>query len=226
MFMVSRRHSLHLTLRLSRPTSEVIPEHWPRLGPSRLIADSADVSHRSVANEEYLRNRQHERDRNIPGLIGDLDSGEALVREHAARLLADLGAKEAAPYIAKLADDPKDTVRMIAYMALGKLRAEGALEVLCRGLNDPMPVVRMGAAHGIEDLRDNSAVPRLREALARDTDREVRYCLADTLVTLRDKEVLNDLPDVLRAAPRRMRLSRRWKELKRAADSQELPPTY
>jgi HEAT repeat protein len=181
---------------------------------------------RSEKSQGYLRNRQHERDRNIPGLIGDLDSGEVLIREHAARVLANLGAKEAAPYIAKLADDPVDTARMIAYMSLGKLRAEGAMELLVRGLDDPVPLVRLGAAHGLEDLRDNSAVPRLREALANGADHEVRYRIADTLVTLRDKEVLVDLPEVLRAVPRRMRLSRRWKELKQAADSQTLPPTY
>jgi len=174
----------------------------------------------------YLRASQHERDRNIPGLISDLDSEVAAVRGHVARVLAKLGAKEAAPHIAKLIDDPADTERMTAYMALGELRAEGAMELLFRGLEDPVPLVRMGAAHGLEDLRDNAAVPRLREALAKETDAEVRYRIAETLVTLRDKQVLLDLPEVLRAAPRRFRLLRRWKELKRAAESQELPPTY
>lgn len=160
------------------------------------------MSRRSETNQDYLRAKQHEADRNIPGLIGDLGSGEALIRAHVVRVLANLGAKEAAPHIAKLADDPKDTVRMSAYWALGKLRAEGAMEFLFRGLDDPAPVVRMGAAHGLEDLRDNSAIPRLREALANDTDSEVRYRVADTLVTLRDKEVLKDLPEALRGGCR------------------------
>jgi HEAT repeat protein len=184
------------------------------------------VSRRSERNQEYLRARQHERDRNIPGLIGDLGSGEPLIRGHVVRVLANLGAKETASHIAKLTDDPDDTVRSTAYTALGELRAEGAMELLFRGLDDPVPVVRMGAADGLAALRDNSAVSRLRGALANDTHPEVRYCLANTLVTLRDKEVLKELSEVLRAVPRRMRLSGRWKELKRAADSHELPPTY
>ncbi len=76
-----------------------------------------------------------------------------------ATVLARLGAKEAAPHIAKLADDPVKEVRMTALMTLGQLRAKGVTEILLRGLYDPVPVVRMGAADGLADLRDPSAIP-------------------------------------------------------------------
>lgn len=185
------------------------------------------MSRRRESNREYLDLGRHEADRNIPGLIGDLDSQDVDIREHAARVLARFGAKEAAPHIARLADDPVDTARMTAYMALGELRAKEFTGLLLQGLDDPVPVVRMGAAHGLWDMRDPTAIPRLREVLSEEADREVRFRLAYALVKLRDKEIVNDLPEILRDQPWRMRhLSSRWKELKRAADSQELPPTY
>ena len=178
------------------------------------------MSRHSEANEEFLRAQQHEHDRNVPGLISDLGSSQALVRSHVAGVLARLGATEAAPHIAKLADDPEKNVRMTAYMTLGELRAEGVTETLLRGLDDPVPVVRMGAADGLADLRDPSAIPKLREVLAADRDREVRFCVAQALVKLGDKEVVKDIPQVLQALPWRMRLSSEYKELKRVAESQ------
>ncbi|HEU5370909.1 MAG TPA: HEAT repeat domain-containing protein [Gaiellaceae bacterium] len=178
------------------------------------------MSRRSEANEEFLRARQHEADQNVPGLIGDLTSEQPLVRAHVARVLARLGAAEAAPHIAKLAADPVENVRMTAYMTLGELRAEGVTQILLGGLDDPVPVVRMGAADGLADLHDPSAIPRLREVLAADRDREVRFCVAQALVKLGDKEVVNDLPNVLRAMPWRMRLSSEWKELNQLVESQ------
>jgi len=178
------------------------------------------VSRRSQANEEFLRARQHEADGNIPGLISDLSSEESLVREHVARVLARLGAAEAAPHIAKLVDDPVKSVRMTALMTLGELKANGVTELLLRGLDDPVPTVRMAAADGLADLRDPSAIPRLREVLATERDREVRFCVAYALVELGDKEVVDDLPEVLRAMPWRMHLSSEWKELKRIVEAQ------
>lgn len=177
------------------------------------------MSRRSDTNA-YAGVGRHEADRNIAGLIGDLSSEQALIRSHVCRALAALGAKEAAPHVAKLADDPVKTVRMSALMALGKLRAEGFTDVLLRGLDDPVPIVRMGAADGLRDLGDVSAIRRLHEVLRTDGDREVRFCVAEALVTLGDKEVLPDLPRVLRESPWRTRFNSRWKALKQVADSQ------
>ena len=182
---------------------------------------------RSRDRSEYLRITQHERDRNIPGLIGDLASGDELIRAHAARALVSLRAKEAAPHIAKLAEDPVDTVRMSAYLRLGELKARDFTPLLVSGLHDPVPVVRMGAAHGLWDMRDTSAIPALRDALMTEQDRDVRFRLAYALVTLRDTDVLKQLPDVLREQGWRKRhFNPKWKELKQAADAQALPPTF
>jgi len=178
------------------------------------------MSRRSDTNEEFLRARQHEADGNVPGLIGDLGSEQPLVREHVARVLARLGATEAAPHIAKLVDDPVKSVRMTAFMTLGELKAEDVTELLLRGLDDPVPIVRMGAADGLADLRDASAIPRLRQALSTDGDREVKFCVAQALVKLGDKDVVKDIPQVLQALPWRMRLSSEYKELKRVAQAQ------
>lgn len=109
---------------------------------------------------------------------------------------------------------------MTSYMTLGDLRAEGVTDIMLRGLDDPVPVVRMGAADGLADLRDASAIPKLREVLAADRDREVRFCVAQALVKLGDKEVVRDIPKALRALPWRMRLSSEYKDLKRVAESQ------
>ena len=181
------------------------------------------MSRRSETNAEFLRARQHEADHNVPGLIGDLASEQPLVRSHVARVLARFGSTEAAPHIAKLANDPVKTVRLAALVALGELKASGATQILLKGLDDPVPIVRMGAADGLADLRDRSAIPKLREVLSTDRDREVRFCVAYTLVKLADNEVVTDLPGVLRAMPWRMRLSSEWKELKRVGDSHEIP---
>jgi HEAT repeat protein len=178
------------------------------------------MSRRSEANEDFLSARQHEADSNVPGLIGDLGSEQPLVREHVATVLARLGATEAVPYIAKLVDDPVKSVRMTAFMALGELKAEGITELLLKGLDDPVPIVRMGAADGLADLGDPSAIPRLRETLSTDSDREVRFCVAQALVKLGDKEVVEEIPQVLQALPWRMRLSSEYKELKRVAQGQ------
>lgn len=154
-------------------------------------------------------------------MIGDLASEQPLVRSHVARVLARFGSTEAAPHIAKLAEDPVKTVRLAALVALGELRPSGVTHILLKGLEDPVPIVRMGAADGLADLGDPLVIPKLREVLSTDRDREVRFCLAYTLVKLGDHEVVKDLPQVLRAMPWRMRLSSEWKELKRVAESGE-----
>lgn len=179
------------------------------------------MSRRSEKGAEYRRVDQHEADRNIPGLIGDLDSQDLVIRNHVVRVLASLGAKEAVPHLVKLTDHPERNTRMAAYRALGQLRATEETRLLLHGLEDPEPLVRMAAAVGLWDMRDRSAIPRLRELLSSERDGDVRFRIAYALVRVGDKEVVEDLPQVLKGTPWRMRLSPEWKELKQLAESRD-----
>lgn len=179
------------------------------------------MSRRSDRRAEYRRVDRHEADRNIPGLIGDLASQDSVIRNHAVRVLANLGAKEAVPHLAKLTDNPERNTRMAAYRALGQLRATAETDLLLQGLEDPVPLVRMAAAVALWDMRDRSAIPRLRELLSSERDGDVRFRMAYGLVTLGDKGVLKDLPQVLKGTPWRMRLSPEWKELKQLVSRNE-----
>src|SRR5207253_2146907 len=144
------------------------------------------VSRPTKASEEFLRSQRHEADQNVPGLIGDLDSEQALVRSHAARELARLAAVAAAPHIAKLADDPAERVRMTALLALGALKADEFEGTLVVGLVDPAPIVRCCAAEALGCLRATDAIPSLRHALDADPDAEVRLYAVESLVVLGD----------------------------------------
>jgi HEAT repeat protein len=179
------------------------------------------LSRRSEANEEFLRAGRHERDRNVPGLIGDLTSGQTLVREHVMRVLARLGASEAVPHIAKLADDPEETVRMIALKALGVLKARDFESTLVAGLNDPAAVVRITAADALGRVGARTAIPQLRKALDTDPDLDVRVSAVESLVLLGDKESRSRVPETLKALSWRRRSHPRVKRLKEVVETGE-----
>jgi HEAT repeat protein len=179
------------------------------------------LSRRSETNEEFLRVRRHEKDRNVPGLIGDLSGGKTLVREHAARVLARLGASEAAPHIAELAEDPVDTVRMVACMALGVLKASDFKGILVAALDDPAPVVRSSAADALGRIGARDAIPSLRQTLDSDPDPEARLHAVESLVLLGDNRSRDRVPEALKAISWRVRLHPRWKKLRKAVEDGE-----
>ena len=175
----------------------------------------------SRPNEELLRVGRHEKDRNVPGLIGDLSSGKTLAREHAARVLARIGASEAAPHVAELADDPVDTVRMSAFKALGLLQASEYEGILVTGLDDPEAIVRSSAADALGQIGAGDAIPSLRRTLDSDPDPEVRLYAVESLVLLGDKRSRDRVPEALKAISWRVRLHPRWKKLRKAVENGE-----
>lgn len=101
--------------------------------------------------------------------------------------------------------------------ALGKLGGKAEVPSFIRGLEDPAPIVRMMAAEGLGNLRESSAIPRLRRMLDSDPDAYVRLSAAETLVELGDRDVLPRIPAILRDVPWRVRGNSRYKTLKHRA---------
>jgi len=157
----------------------------------------------------------------VPGLIGDLDNEQALVRSHAARELARLGAVAAAPHVAKLADDPAERVRMTALLALGALNAPGFERTLVAGLDDPAPIVRCCVAEALARIGGKDAIPALRKTLNEDPDAEVRLYAAESLVVLGDEEARDRVPAALKAMSWWLRGRPRWKRLRKTAETGE-----
>jgi hypothetical protein len=179
------------------------------------------LSPRPETNQELLRVRRHEKDRNVPGLIGDLSSEKILAREHAARVLARLGASEAAPHIAELTDDSVATVRMTAITALGLLKASDFRGILVAGLDDREPFVRSSAAEALGRIGASDAIPRLRQTLEADPDPEVQMHAIESLVLLGDERARDRVPEVLKTISWRIRRHPRWKKLRKAVDNGE-----
>jgi len=157
----------------------------------------------------------------VPGLINDLSSAKTLARNYAARALARLGASEAAPHIAELADDAVDSARTTAFMALGVLQATEFEGILVAGLDDPSPIVRSTAAEALGRIGAHDAIPRLRRTLDSDPNAEVRLHAVESLVLLGDAPSRNRVPQTLKAISWRVRLHPRWKKLRNAVENDE-----
>jgi HEAT repeat protein len=183
------------------------------------------LSRPTRSSEEFVRSSRHEADENVPGLIGDLGSEQARVRSHVTRVLARLGASEAAPHLARLADEPAERVRGNALLALGALEAHEFEGTLMAGLADPEPTVRCCAAEALGRMQAIDAIPRLRQALDDDPDAEVRLYAVESLVVLGDKESRDRVAGALKAISWWVRGHPRWKRLRKAAETGEpLPP--
>lgn len=157
----------------------------------------------------------------MPGLIRDLGSEQKLVRSHVVSVLASLGASQAAPHIAKLADDPVDTVRMCAVDALGVLKAHEFEGTLVAALDDSASVVRMSAAEALGRMAARDTIPSLRRALDNDPNPEVRLHAVESLVLLGDQQSRERVPQVLREISWRVRLHPRWKKLRKVVETGE-----
>ena len=127
----------------------------------------------------------------VPQLLAALEAEAPAARQHAAWALGCIGARDAAPALARRLElDREARVRRIAAWALGEMRARTERAALERALGDREPAVRAQAAHSLGDLGDRRALAPLVGAL-RDPEASVRE---------RAAHALGDLAD-LRAAP-------------------------
>lgn len=181
--------------------------------------DALEMRRWRRVSAELARIRVLEHDRNVVGLIHELDNdirgltSYSIVRGHAANALGRLGDPRAIPYLVEIADDPEPIVRMDVLMALGRLHADDAQQVIIDGLADPAPVVRMAAAEALGRLGDPTIMPRLWEVLDQDPEPEVRMHTAESLAMLGDENVASRIPQVLRDVSWRVRGHPRWKKL-------------
>jgi HEAT repeat protein len=180
---------------------------------------------RSEVNEGLARVKTLETDRNVVGLIHELDSEVrgrtrySIVRDHAATALGRLGDPRAIPYLVKRADDPEPMVRIGVLVALGRLHASEAQEVLIAGLTDPSSVVRMAAVEALGRLGDPAVLPRLWEVLDQDQDAETRLQAAEAIALLGDQNVASRIPGALSDVSWRVRGHPRRRRLKEFADT-------
>lgn len=183
------------------------------------------MSTRSEVNASFARIAQFEADRNVAGLIGELQSDvrgrtdSTIIRAQAARVLGRLGDSRAIPHLVEFAGDPESNVRMEVLGALGKLKARGSLNVVVDGLKDESVVVRGSAAQALGRIGDQTAIGPLRTVLDVDADPEVRLHAAESLGVLGDTDVASRIPDVLKEVSWRVRRRPRWRRLQDFAEN-------
>jgi len=120
----------------------------------------------SLLREEELEEPVAQALRNIDGgrvqlLIDHLTDGNALVRRVVARVLGEIGSREAeAPLIGLLADE-NGHVRSNAAEALGLLRSRNAVKPLLALLEDEYESVHESAIHALANIGDESVLDNL-----------------------------------------------------------------
>jgi serine/threonine protein kinase/HEAT repeat protein len=127
----------------------------------------------------------------LPALVKDLSSNDALVRARAAQLLANLGprAKSAVSDLIRLLEDPEPLPRRLAMEALGMIGRDSlpACAALLKVLKDPADAsFREEAARTLGKIGPgvkDRAFPALIAALE-DADKRVRMTAAEAIVSL------------------------------------------
>lgn len=111
--------------------------------------------------------------------VGGAPRLEQLVKEGgveagtAARLLGDMGAKEAVPMLLSLLDDPEAVARRDVLLALGKLGDQRASDAIARDLYSDSAEVRSAACRALAALKSPAQLEAI-DALKGDYDRRVR----------------------------------------------------
>jgi len=88
----------------------------------------------------------------LPILIRELTNADAEIRYEAASACAELGEKEATPYLSELTTDPDVDVQLAAIQALGKIGGPEAKDSLERCLTDDSEVIQQAAELALNEL--------------------------------------------------------------------------
>jgi HEAT repeat protein len=168
------------------------------------------------------RVRRYTKERNIAGLVKELDNplgrGTLTVAGRAAQALAELDERRFLPEVRELLSSDSAGTRFYALVALETFRDVAAEEEIAHCLNDPERIVRASAAHALTALALPSASEALRRLATTDLDEAVRYEAAVGLVTLGDRDAGRIVDaEIERAKLRSWRLrrsARRWKRLR------------
>lgn len=121
-----------------------------------------------------------------PAIIRLMEA-EEVVGTHISDVLADLGATEAIPALAKLLRADFSGTRSAGLSALARLRARDRLPEIRRALADESPMVLFMAADTVGRLEDAESIPALR-GLLRHPDEWVRDSAARALAAVGSRE--------------------------------------
>jgi len=170
------------------------------VGRARELGSAAKTTNQRI---QAIRIAKAERD--IPYLMDALTDPD--VRTYAARYLADLGAGEAGPAIARLLGASDARARSAAIKALARLRLEGVTATLIElASSDESPVVRSHAVGALGRTGSDERIERaLIDALS-DPDPAVGWCAAHRLASIGGQMAIGPL---LTAAERAHPLRRR-----------------
>ncbi len=104
----------------------------------------------------------------------DLASDDLATRIRAIEFLGSQRDRTAIPRLIGALSDPGTEVRAKAAWALGMMQAKEAVEPICLLLAESGARARQSAARALMQIEEPDALPSLREALDRETDRWVR----------------------------------------------------
>ncbi|MDA0267282.1 MAG: HEAT repeat domain-containing protein [Cyanobacteria bacterium] len=129
-----------------------------------------------------------------------LESKNSKDRMLALALLRDVPAREAAPLLKKVLNDPRLQIRSMAVFALGVKPDEETFGILTQLLEaDPDYGIRADAAGALGYLEDPRAFAPLVRAFYEDTDWLVRFSAAVSLGNLKDPKAHDVLMDALKS---------------------------
>ncbi|MHC4470758.1 MAG: HEAT repeat domain-containing protein, partial [Planctomycetota bacterium] len=125
--------------------------------------------------------------RSVPPLIEMLEAGDDRRRSHAARFLADLGAKRAAPSLVPLLGHEK--TKRSALDALSRLEAKEHWSAVLPLLADEVELTRVTAVRCLQKLGAKTATSALVMKLRSDEMFTVRFAAEDVLVSFGEDSV-------------------------------------
>ncbi len=132
--------------------------------------------------------------RAVDPLIQLLDYDHEYIRAAAAEALGKLGDRRVLEPLAAATKDSFDVVRKSAIAAIGNFRSPDMVSLLLSSLKDPSPEVRKNAVAALSYFQSNIGLANPQdeiidsiEAAAYDPDESVRYVVAQSLGTLRDR---------------------------------------